>query len=115
MTMTATRTISTATVATNRAARYGKQLVSHLGRRCVANWDAPTGSGSLEMGDGAARVALSTTPQALVVRVEAGEAGEAGEAEIAIYEDVVARHLQRFGERDELKVVWKRRRAHPRG
>jgi hypothetical protein len=100
--MTATRTTSTATVATSRAARYGKQLVSHLGRRSVGNWDESTGSGTLEMGTGAAHVALSSTPQALVIRAEAGE------AEIANYEDVVARHLERFGERDELHVHWER-------
>jgi hypothetical protein len=100
--MMAAYTTSTATVATSRAARYGKQLVSHLGRRSVGNWGESTGSGTLEMGQGAARVALSSTPQALVITVEAGD------AEIANYEDVVARHLERFGERDELHVHWER-------
>ena len=31
--------VSTAGVATERRARYGKQLVSHLGRKSVGVWD----------------------------------------------------------------------------
>jgi Uncharacterized protein conserved in bacteria (DUF2218) len=54
-------------------------------------------------------VALSSTPQALVIRVEAGE------TETANYEDVVAGHLERFGERDELHMVWERAGHTPGG
>lgn len=94
--------ISTGTVATHRAARYGKQLVSHLGRKSVGNWDDTSASGTLDMGDGAAHVDLKTTPDALVIMIEAAE------SDIATYEDVVGRHLERFGERDELRVGWER-------
>ena len=93
---------SVATVATERAPRYGKQLVTHLGRRAVGVWDEATAAGSLVMGDGAARVSLSSSPSALVIEVRSDD------ATIATYEDVVGRHLERFGDRDELRVEWAR-------
>ena len=36
--------LSRASVATERGARYGKQLVSHLGRKSVGVWDEASGS-----------------------------------------------------------------------
>lgn len=93
---------SVATVSTDRAPRYGKQLVSHLGRKAEGAWDESTGSGTLIMGDGAAHVTLTSEPSALLLEVRSGK------RTIATYEDVVGRHLERFGERDELKVEWVR-------
>jgi DHA1 family bicyclomycin/chloramphenicol resistance-like MFS transporter len=92
---------SVATVATERAPRYGKQLVSHLGRRAVGTWDEATESGTLVMGE-AAQVTLTSTPSALLIEIRSPN------DTIANFEDVVARHLERFGDRDELKVVWAR-------
>ncbi len=43
-----------------------------------------------------------TTPEALVRRIQG--TGD----DVATYEDVVGRHLVRFGERDELSVAWTR-------
>jgi len=94
--------ISRASVATERGTRYGKQLVSHLGRKSVGVWDEASGSGTLDMGDGAARVTLKSTTDALLITVEAGD------TDIATYQDVVGRHLERFGERDGLRVHWVR-------
>jgi hypothetical protein len=94
--------ISTATVATARAPRYGKQLVSHLGRRSLGVWDETTASGTLDMNDNAAHVTLTSTPQALLLEIRSAD------ADAATYEDVVGRHLVRFGERDELTVSWER-------
>jgi len=102
-----TTTTSTAAVATDRAPRYGKQLVSHLGRRAVGNWDENTTSGTLDMFDGAAFVRLSSTPEALLIEVSADA------EDLATYEDVVGRHLVRFGERDELTVRWQRADGSP--
>ena len=93
---------SHSTVATARAPRYGKQLVSHLGRRSVGNWDEATGTGTLEMNDGAARVQFTSTPDALLIEIAAAD------TDLSTYEDVVGRHLIRFGERDELTVNWTR-------
>lgn len=94
--------VSTASVATARAPRYGKQLVSHLGRRSVGSWDETTASGTLDMNDHAAHVTLNSTPEALLIEIRSAD------ADAATYEDVVGRHLVRFGERDELKVSWQR-------
>lgn len=91
---------SVATVATERAPRYGKQLVSHLSRKAVGAWDEATESGTLEMGDGAAHVTLTSSPSALLIEIRSTTEA------IATYEDVVGRHLERFGERDELTVEW---------
>jgi hypothetical protein len=46
---------------------------------------------------------LEATPGTLVLRAEAPDAEE-----LARLEDVVGRHLVRFGERGELKVAWDR-------
>lgn len=93
---------SLATVPTERAARYGKQLVAHLGRRSIGVWDEATATGTLTMGDGAAHVTLTSTPTALVIEIDADDAA------LATYSDVVGRHLERFGDRDELRVDWVR-------
>jgi hypothetical protein len=92
---------SIATVSTERAARYGKQLVSHMGRMAVGTWDETTGSGTLAMGE-AAHMSLTSSPSALLIELRSPN------DTIATFEDVVARHLERFGDRDELKVVWAR-------
>jgi hypothetical protein len=104
-------TTSTARVSTARAPRYGKQLVSHLGRRSVGVWDESSASGTLDMTGSderaTAHVAFSTTPEALLIEVTAAD------ADVATYEDVVGRHLIRFGERDELRVQWTRSDGAP--
>ena len=94
--------VSTAGVATERGARYGKQLVSSRGRISVGVWDEASGSGALDMGNSAAHVTLKSTTDALVITVEAAD------TDVAAYQDIVGRHLERFGERDGLKVHWVR-------
>lgn len=93
---------STATVATDRAARYDNQLASHLSRRSVTRWEASTGTGTLEMGDGAAHADLVSTPEALVITLTTAPDNA------DLYEDVIGRHLVRFGHRDELVASWTR-------
>lgn len=100
-------TTSTATVATPRAGRYGKQLVSHLGRHSVGHWDDETGSGTLDMkgkdGTGpAAHITFTSSPDALHIEVRTEP------EHLAMYEDVVGRHLVKFGAKDELTVDWHR-------
>ena len=97
--------VSTAGVATERRARYGKQLVSHLGRKSVGVWDEASGSGTLDMGNSAAHVTLKSTTDALAIAVETAD------TDIASCEDVVGRHLERFGEREGLRVHWVRSEA----
>ena len=56
---------SMSTVGTDRATRYGKQLVSHLGRRATAEWDEEAGTGWIDFGE--TRAELSAAPEALNV------------------------------------------------
>lgn len=91
---------SEARVATDRPHRYGKQLASHLGRRIDAAWDEDRGEGRLVFPDGAAT--MKAEPGALALAIESG--GE----NLERLEDVVGRHLVRFGAKDELVVSWQR-------
>ena len=91
---------STATVATDRAPRYGKQLVAHMGRRASAEWDEQAGTGWIDFGE--TRAELIAGPDALDIRLTAEPDA------VARMEDVVGRHLVRFGARDELTVQWVR-------
>ncbi|MCX4687961.1 DUF2218 domain-containing protein [Kitasatospora purpeofusca] len=91
---------SEARVTTDRSARYAKQLAAHMGRKIKADWSEETGRGTLVFGAGTAT--LEATPDALLLAVE-------GETEnLPGLEDVVGRHLVRFGARDELVVEWRR-------
>lgn len=93
--------ISTATVQTDRPARYGKQLVSHMSRRGHGEWDGGLETGHLELRGG--RLELEATDGALVLRLAVPPGDD-----IARLEDVIGRHLVRFGTRDELVVAWHR-------
>jgi hypothetical protein len=92
---------STASVPTDRPGRYAKQLVSHMSRRGHGEWHDEQGAGTLELTGG--RVELRSTPGALVLRLTVPPGGD-----VARLEDVVGRHLVRFGARDELVVAWQR-------
>jgi uncharacterized protein len=93
---------SSAVVMTDASVRYAKQLLAHLGRKNTVEpvEDAPDGGRLLfAYGIGIVR------PQADCLRLDA----VATDAEsLARVEDVLARHLERFGARRELVVRWKR-------
>ena len=93
---------STAVVPTDAAARYAKQLLAHLGRKAgvePVEGDPDAGLLRLSAGTGIVR------PRAdhLVLEAVADDA----EA-LASVEDVLGRHLERFGTRRELVVTWQR-------
>ncbi|WP_254552360.1 DUF2218 domain-containing protein [Kitasatospora sp. MMS16-BH015] len=92
-------------MSTDRPARYGKQLAAHLGRKVEASWSEETGRGEVAFRAGTAT--LVAEPGVLALAVE----GEA--ADLAQLEDVVGRHLVRFGARDELVVEWQRDSGEP--
>ncbi|GAA2155396.1 DUF2218 domain-containing protein [Kitasatospora kazusensis] len=97
--------LSQARVATDRPARYGKQLAAHLGRKIEAAWSEEDGRGELTFRAGTGT--LVAEPGALLLTVE-------GAAEdLPMLEDVVGRHLVRFGARDELVVEWQRDNGEP--
>ncbi|MES5817989.1 DUF2218 domain-containing protein [Streptomyces sp. RG80] len=96
---------SEAHVPTDRPHRYAKQLASHLGRRSTTSWDEVAGEGGIEFQNGTGT--LTATEGALVLVVEADV------EHLAVLEDVVGRHLVRFGAKDELVVEWKRDTGEP--
>lgn len=91
---------STAAVATARPERYAKQLVAHMGRKVPAAWDEARGTGSVSFPT--AELVLGRGNEALLLELRAEP------AELDRWEDVVGRHLVRFGTRDELIVSWRR-------
>jgi DNA-binding MarR family transcriptional regulator len=93
-------TASTARVTIERPDRFGKQLVNHLGRRFGGEWDAETGSGTIELQGGRATVTAQDGGLTLVVG--------AAEADLDRLEEIVASHLLRFADQPELTVTWTR-------
>jgi hypothetical protein len=89
---------SEARVITERPHRYAKQLASHFSRKLETSWDEETGRGALAFGAGTAT--LTAEPGVLLLVVE----GE----DLDRLEDVVGRHLVRFGTKDELVAEWHR-------
>ena len=91
---------SQAKVPTDSAPRYAKQLLSHLGHKArVEALDADPDAGRLvfERGTGTVRPAADH----LLLVAEAAD-----EDSLRHVEDVLARHLERFGARRELVVTW---------
>jgi hypothetical protein len=86
-----------ADVPTDAPARYAKQLVSHLGRRVEWTTEGTTstatiagGTGVVEVGDGVLTLRAQAPDTESLERVQ----------------DVLGRHLERFGQRNELVVSW---------
>ena len=88
---------ASADVPTDAPARYAKQLVSHLGRRvewttdgAVSSAEIAGGTGVVEVGDGVLHLRAQAPDVETLARVQ----------------DVLGRHLERFGQRNELAVTW---------
>ena len=83
---------------TDRPARYAKQLAGHWARKGIAAEE-----------DGATVIRFDTG-QVVVLRSEPGrlriEASVPDGADADRFAQVVKEHLERFGKRDELDVVW---------
>jgi hypothetical protein len=90
---------SIAKVATERPERYLKQLVSHLGNKVETEMTEDGRSGSLTFTSGTCE--LAAEPGTLVMTAQAEDIEL-----LARVQDVVARHLVRFGTKDELVVEW---------
>jgi hypothetical protein len=85
-------------MATERPERYAKQLASHWKRRGPVTDD--DGATVMRWGTGQV-IVLRPVHGALEVEVSVPTDDDAGR-----FGQVVAEHLQRFGQRDELAVVW---------
>ncbi len=97
--------ISVATVPTERAARYGKQLVSHMAHKITGSWDEEAASGYLLFNRegpvlGRFDVVASPSDLRLELRTEPERADR--------LEFIVGIHLARFGARDSLAISWER-------
>lgn len=92
-------TQSQAQVATERAERYAKQLAEHLGRR-----NAPVvQADGVRLILAAGSCLMTPGPEHLLLTATAPD-----EAALATVQEVVSRHLERMGRRDELAVTWVR-------
>jgi len=84
-------------VLTDRPARYAEQIAKHFGHRCEAQWSGDSGFVAFEAG----RCEMHAEEGGL--RLAAAAFSPAGLAQI---QDVVKRHLERWGEKDALRVEW---------
>ena len=97
--------ISVATVTTERAARYGKQLVSHMGHKITGSWDEEAGSGYLLFDrEGPILGRFDMIASASDLRLELRTEHERADR----LEFIVGIHLARFGARDSLAISWER-------
>lgn len=90
---------SRAEVPTDRPERWAKQLVSHLSNRLEPR-EVPNGH-AFDIGDGEGRVLAE--PGRVVLTAVADD-----EETLGRIEDVLGRHLERFGEKEDLTVDWRR-------
>lgn len=99
---------SLARVQTDRPARYGKQLASHMSRRLNTEWDAEQERGHItfqneEFTEGlSGTVTLSTEENILLMELTTEP------EHVEQIESVIGRHLVGFGSREELVVTWER-------
>ena len=96
---------SKARVATDKPARYGHQLVSHMGRTIETTWDQDTASGWLSFtreGPNIGVVEISCADSVLELCLSTTD------EHLARLEHVTGIHLARFGQRDGLAVTWTR-------
>ena len=97
--------IATASVPTERAARYGKQLVSHMGHKITGSWDEEAGSGYLLFDrEGPVLGRFDVIASASDLRLELRTTPERADR----LEFIVGIHLARFGARDSLDISWER-------
>jgi len=89
---------ATGFVPTSRAQRYIKQLVSHFGNK--VSTELTDSGGLIEFDFG--RCALETTADGIQLVASADSAEQ-----VTTVQDVVARHLERFGAAEDLRVAWR--------
>jgi hypothetical protein len=100
---------STAVVATDAPERYAKQLLAHLGRKnTVETVDGERHSGRLVFAYGTGTVRPEDNHLVLEAATEDPDS-------LAHVEDVLGRHLERFGAKRELVVTRQRRSADSAG
>ena len=86
------------TMPTDRPERYAKQLAGHWARKGSAGEE---GGATVIRFDSGQVVELRAEPGVLRIATSVPEGGDADR-----FAEVVKAHLERFGQRDELEVVW---------
>jgi len=86
-----------AIVETKKSSRYMKALCNHFDRKATASYDNDVGSITLSSG----KCALIALPERLQINVVAKN-----EDNLEQIKRVIATHLVRFGQKDELSVHW---------
>ena len=99
---------SAAVVRTDRGGRYAKQLAAHLGRRLETSWDESRDEGVVAFPDGRCDLRADNEGLRLTAHTDPSLAPSDATELLGRIEDVVGRHLVRFGARDELVVQWRR-------
>jgi hypothetical protein len=84
-------------VVTDRPARYAEQIAKHFGHKCETQWSGDSGFVAFEAG----RCEMHAENGGLRLAVAAPSADR-----LAQIQDVVKRHLERWGEKDALRVAW---------
>ncbi|WP_214369334.1 DUF2218 domain-containing protein [Pseudonocardia sp. H11422] len=93
---------STAVIRTDSAVRYAKQLLAHLGHKNVVEpLEGAPHAGRIRFAYGSGTV----RPEGDLLVLDAAAADAAALARV---EDVLARHLERFGARRAIAVTWER-------
>jgi hypothetical protein len=87
----------TALVVTDQPSRYLKQLCRHFGHKNEVTFD--DAEGSIALASGTCRLDAATEGLRLTAEADTEE-------NLAHLQDVIARHLERFGAKDELAVAW---------
>ena len=96
---------STARIATDRPARYGKQLTGHMGRKITTTWDETSQTGSLTFDrEGAVTGVVELFCHDGVLQLDLA----ADDAHLERLEQVTGIHLARFGAKEGLVVSWLR-------
>ena len=86
-----------ADVVTDQPQRYANQLVAHLGRKVEFSTEDATSSA--RFGDGVGRIRVGDGVVILIAEAPDRES-------LARVQDILGRHLERFGRRRELAVNW---------
>ena len=100
--MTSTQLTSRADVTTDAPDRYAKQLVAHLGRKVAFTTQGATSTATF--GDTTGQVVVG---EGVLTLLATGPDAEG----VARVEHVLGSHLERFGQRAALSVVWNRASA----
>lgn len=89
---------ATASAPTENASRYLQQLCKHWSHKAEVSFSPEAGDIAFPSGN---RLHLSATPDHLAMT-----ATVPAEADLAVFRDVVDKHLVRFAFREDLEITW---------